>query len=316
MQHPAWSPVSRRVGQTGMAVYPLALDGSVFGWASDVSESREMLDRFTEFGGNVISTADHYAGGRSETMIGSWLRSTRQRSRLVIATKVGRHPEALGLSAASIRHAVDGSLDRLGTDYIDLLSFDGDDPDVPLEESLTTAAELTATGKVSHLSVAGFSGERLREAISIAQRLELPGISTVIVEYNLIEREPYESEIAPVAFSQDLGVLARLPLANGYLRGDFRTRHDRPSSPLFAGALRYVGRRGAHVLAALDEISAETGDQVGQIALAWVLAQPHISAPIVRVPDARALLDLVPAMDIVLEPEHLERLDRVSRGRH
>ena len=308
----AWTPVSRRIGNTGMAVYPLALDGSVFGWAADTAATAEAIDLFVGVGGNLISTADHYAGGRSEVMIGSWLRRSQARDHLVIATKVGKHPDALGLSAAAIGRAVDASLERLGTEYIDLLSFDGDDPSVPLEESLTAVAELIARGKVHHLSAAGWSGERLRDAVRVAHRLELAGITTVLTEYNLLEREPYESDIAPVAFAQDLGVLARMPLAYGYLLGELRSRADRPKSPMFAAATQYIGRRGNRVLAVLDDLAWETGATVGQLALAWLLAKPSVSAPVVRVKDARTLLDLIPAVDLDLTCEQIERLDRAS----
>jgi aryl-alcohol dehydrogenase-like predicted oxidoreductase len=308
----AWTPVSRRIGNTGMAVYPLALDGSVFGWAADTAATAEAIDLFVGVGGNLISTADHYAGGRSEVMIGSWLRRSQQRDHLVIATKVGKHPDAMGLAAGAIRRAVEASLERLNTEYIDLLSFDGEDPTVPLEESLSAVAELIAVGKVHHLSASGWSGERLREANRVAHRLEFDGITTVLSEYNLLEREPYESDIAPVAFAQDLGVLARMPLAYGYLLGEFRTRADRPSSPIFAPALKYIGRRGNRVLAALDDIAWETGASVGQLALAWLLAKPLVSAPVVRVKDAQTLLELLPAVDVDLTCEQMERLDRAG----
>lgn len=312
MSQVSWTPVSRRIGNTGMAVYPLALDGSVFGWSADAASTAEAIDLFVGVGGNLISTADHYAGGRSEVMIGSWVRRSQQRDHLVLATKVGKHPDALGLRADTIRRAVEASLERLSTGYVDLLSFDGDDPEVPIEESLTAVAELIAAGKVHHLSAANWSGDRLREAIAVGRRLEMAGITTVIAEYNLLERELYESEIAPVAFAQDLGVLARLPLAYGYLLGELRSRADRPTSPMFAAALKYVGRRGSRVLAVLDDIAWETGASVGQIALAWLLAKPLVSAPVIRVQDASTLVDLLPAVDLVLTSEQIERLDRVS----
>ncbi len=292
-----------------MAVYPIALDGSVFGWASDAKATSSTLDLFYAAGGDLISTADHYAGGRSEIMIGSWLARHASRERLVVATKVGKHPDAHGLSRASIRRAVDASLERLGTDWVDLLGLDHEDPTVPIEETLTAAHELVLAGKVGHVSASGFSGDGLREAIRVARRLEIPGITTLLPEYNLLEREPYEREIAPIALSQDLGVLPRTPLASGFLRGDFRSRHDKPASPIFAGALKYVNRRGAAVLAVLDGISEEVGQHVGRIALAWLLSKPNVAAPVVRVPTARQLADLMPAANITLTPEQLARLD-------
>lgn len=312
MTQVAWGPMSRRIGNTGMAVYPIALDGSVFGWAADQSAAVDILQSFADVGGNVISTADHYAGGRSEIMIGYWLERHDHRGNLVIATKIGRHPDAPGLSGAAVRRAVDASLERLGCGYVDLLSFDGDDPSVDVEETLTAAAELVAAGKVLHLSASGWSPARLREAIATARRLQIGGIEAVFTEYNLLERKHFEQDIAPIAFSQDLGVLARIPLANGYLRGDFRSRSDRPVSPLFSGALRYVGRRGNRVLAVLDGLAAETGRHVGQVALAWLLARPMVTAPVVRVKDAQSLLDLLPAVDLVLTGEQLERLNDVT----
>ncbi|HEV7624643.1 MAG TPA: aldo/keto reductase [Amnibacterium sp.] len=295
-----------------MAVYPIALDGSVFGWASDAKATSSTLDLFYAAGGDLISTADHYAGGRSEIMIGSWLARHASRERLVVATKVGKHPDAHGLSRASIHRAVDASLERLGTEWVDLLGLDHEDPDVPIEETLTAAHELVLAGKVGHVSASGFSADGLREAIRVARRLEIPGITTLLPEYNLLEREPYEREIAPIALSQDLGVLPRMPLASGFLRGDFRSRHDKPASPIFAGALKYVNRRGGAVLAVLDEISEEVGQHVGRIALAWLLSKPNVAAPVVRVPTARQLADLMPAANIALTPDQLARLDDIT----
>lgn len=312
MTNPTVGPVSRRVGSTGMAVYPVALDGSVFGWATDAKATAEQLDLFYAAGGDLISTADHYAGGRSEIMIGSWLARHRHRDRLVIATKVGRHPDALGLSPRSIRRGVDASLERLRVDRIDILSFDGEDPAVPIEQSLTAATELVAAGKVGHIGAAGFGPEALRSAVKAARRLEVPGIVVVLPEYNLLERRRYEEDIAPIAVAADLGVLARVPLANGYLRGDFRSRHDKPASAMFQGALKYVNRRGAAVLGVLDDIAAEVGQHVGRVALAWLLAKPMIAAPVVRVPDARALADLLPGAALVLTADQLARLDAVT----
>ncbi len=305
-------PVSRRVGSTGMAVYPVALDGSVFGWATDAKATAEQLDLFYAAGGDLISTAAHYAGGRSEIMIGSWLARHRQRDRLVIATKVGRHPDALGLSAKSIRRGVEASLERLRLDRIDVLSLDGEDPAVPVEETLTAVSELQAAGTIGHVGAAGFGPTALRETVRAARRLEVPGVVVVLPDYNLLERRVYEQGIAPIAVAADLGVLARTPLADGYLHGDFRSRHDRPASPMFAGALQHVGRRGAAVLSALDAIAAEVGQHVGRGALAWVLSQPLVAAPVVRVPDARALADLLPGASLTLTEAQLSRLDAVS----
>ncbi|MBW4040518.1 MAG: aldo/keto reductase [Acidobacteria bacterium] len=312
MASPLSGPISRRVGRTGMAVYPLALDGSVFGWATDAKETADVLDLFYAAGGDLISTAAHYAGGRSEIMIGSWLARHPNRDRLVIATKVGKHPDALGLTAKSIRRGVDASLERLRLDRIDLLGLDGEDPGTPIEATLTAAAELIAAGKVGHISAADFGPVALREAVKTARRLEIPGIEVLLPEYNLLERRQYEQEVAPIAVAADLGVLPRTPLANGYLRGDFRSRHDKPASPIFQGALKYVNRRGAAVLSVLDDIADECGQHVGRVALSWLLSRPHVAAPIIRVPGARALADLLPGVSLELTADQIARLERVT----
>lgn len=295
-----------------MAVYPIALDASVFGWATDAKETADVLDLFYAAGGDLISTAAHYAGGRSEVMIGSWLSRHSQRERLVIATKVGRHPDALGLSPKSIRRGVDQSLERLQLDRIDLLGLDGEDPSTPIEATLTAATQLIADGKVGHISASGWTPQALREAVKIARRLEIPGIMVIMPEYSLLERQYYEQELVPIAVAADFGVLARMPLAGGYLRGDFRSRHDKPASPMFQDALKYVNRRGAAVLAVLDEIAGEVGQHVGRVALAWLLTKPMLAAPVVRVPSARALADLLPAAALLLSPDQIARLDRVT----
>ena len=312
MASPLSGPISRRVGRTGMAVYPIALDGSVFGWATDAKETADELDLFYAAGGDLISTAAHYAGGRSEIMIGSWLARHPNRDRLVIATKVGKHPDALGLTAKSIRRGVDASLERLRLDRIDLLGLDGEDPSTPIEATLTAAAELIAAGKVGHISAADFGPEALREAVKTASRLEIPGIEVILPEYNLLERRQYEQELAPIAVAADLGVLVRTPIANGYLRGDFRSRHDKPASPIFQGALKYVNRRGAAVLSGARRHRLGVGQHVGRVALAWLLTRPNVAAPVVRVPSARALADLLPGASLELSRRPDDRLDRVT----
>lgn len=312
MASPLSGPISRRVGQTGMAVYPIALDGSVFGWATDAKETADVLDLFYAAGGDLISTAAHYAGGRSEIMIGSWLARHPNRERLVVATKVGRHPDARGLTTKSIRRGVDASLERLQLERIDLLGLDGEDPSTPIEESLTAVTELVAAGKVGHITASGFGPEALREAVKVARRLEIPGVVVILPEYNLLERKEYERDLAPIALAADLGVLARTPLASGYLRGDFRSRHDKPASPIFQGALKYVNRRGAAVLSVLDDVARESGQHVGRVALAWLLTRPNVVAPVVRVPSARALADLLPGAALELSADQIARLDRVT----
>jgi len=306
------NPVTRQIGTTGVSVFPYAIDGSVFGWAAGYEATIEVLDAFHAAGGNLISTADHYAGGRSEVMIGSWLHRHHQRDRLVVATKIGRHPDAPGLSAQSIRWAVDACLERLRTPYIDVLSFDGADPDTPMEESLTAIAELMAAGKVRHLGFSGHPASQIVEALRVSARLGLPGPEALLAEYNLVERADYEKNLAPIAHEHGLGVLARLPLASGYLRGDFRTKDDRPTTSMFAGALKYVVRRGNKVLSALEAVSHEVDENIGRVALAWLLHRPDIAAVIVRAADGAALMDLLPSIELRLERHHIAALEKAS----
>ena len=303
----AQNPLSRRVGNTGMAVHPVAVNGSIFGWSADPTAAAQVLDAFVGAGGNLISTADHYAGGRSESMIGAWLQRHDARDALVIATKVGRHPDSPGLSASAIRRSVAASRSRLGVDTIDLLSFEGEDPAVPIEESMTAAAELIREGAVRHIAACGFTGPRLREAVRVARRLELPGVSTILCEYNLLDREPFETELAPVALANDLGVLVMRPLAGGYLRGDGTT-----SGTARAGEqVHRYGRRGDRMLTALRDIAWDFGSTPARVALAWILARAVVAAPIIDVRDGRELLDLLPAVDLVLTDEQLRDLDEV-----
>lgn len=302
----------REVGDTGVVVSPIGLDGAVFGWASGIDETIAVLDLYQARGGNFISTADHYAGGRSEIMIGSWLQTVRDRGSVVLATKVGRHPDAAGLSRRSILRAVENSLSRLGTDYVDFLSFDGEDAAVPLEESLETANELIRQGKVRFLSASDFSAERITEVAELSAEADVDGFRAIFVEYNLMRRATYEDELQPLASAMGRGALAKLPLAGGYLGGEFRTRDDVPHSVLFEGAMEHIGRHGTRVLEALDQIAGELGQTPTRVALAWVLLKPGIAAAILRAKDADQLAHTLGATDVRLARHHMALLDKVS----
>ncbi|MBF4463555.1 MULTISPECIES: aldo/keto reductase [unclassified Rathayibacter] len=308
---PVLAPAARLLGCTGVPVHPLALDGSVFGWAAGIDDTTELLDAFTRLGGTLISTADHYATGRSEYMIGRWFEASGRREEMLLATKVGRHPDAFGLAPEDVRVAIEGSLERLGT-RIDLLSFDSEDPEIPIAESLAAAAPFVADGSVRALGAAHFSAAALVEAQEAALSLGLPGFSAVVAEYNLMERKDYEAEVAPEVVRQGLGTLARLPLASGYLTGSMRHRSDEPASVLFEAGLDYVGRHGNRVLAALDEIAQAHGTEPGVVALAWVLSHQEVSAAIVRARDAAELETLFAAGALPLTRSEIAQLDRAS----
>jgi aryl-alcohol dehydrogenase-like predicted oxidoreductase len=294
------------------ARFRLAIDGNVFGWASGVSATAEALDAFHAAGGRLISTADHYAGGRSEIMIGNWVRTRKARSRVFLATKIGRHPDAPGLSAASIVAATEASLERFQTDHLDLLSFDGDHPQTPLQESLAAAAELIQSGKVRALAASSYSGARLVQARQVSDEHGLPRFRAVFSPYSLMTRRPVENDLLPAVSSLNIGIFARLPLANGFLTGDYRSHSDVPSSIMFSDAGMHIGRQGFKVLKALEQVAVEQNSSLGACALAWVRSKPNIIAPVVRAASAEQVAQLVASVDLVLEPHQLVALDRAS----
>ena len=307
---PAIGP--REVGGTGVYVSPIGIDGAVFGWAAGIDETTRVLDTYSAAGGNLVSTADHYAGGRSEVMIGHWLRTVRDRGSLVIETRVGRHPDAAGLNRRRMLRAVENSLTRLGTDYVDFLSFDTEDPETPIEESLETGARLIAEGKVRFLSASRFSAKLIRRVAEIAADAEGPAFRAILIEYNLMDRTTYEQEFQSLSVELGRAAFARIPLANGYLSGGFRSRDDVPKSLLFEGAARHIGRRGERVLDALESVAKDLGETPRTIALAWVLLKPGVVAAIHRAGDADEVAAAMGATRVRLERHHLAQLDRAS----
>jgi aryl-alcohol dehydrogenase-like predicted oxidoreductase len=280
----------RPISGTDIRVFPVGFDGSVLGWVTGPDRAREVLGRFGELGGDLISTADHYAAGRSEIMIGEWLRTVSRES-VTVATKVGRHPDHPGLTRSAIRVSVTESLERLKTDYIDVLSFDGELLPADPRESLDAVAELISDGHVRHLSVAHFSAARLRELQEFAVTAGLPPIRTALAEYNLMHRTEFENELVPAARELGVSLIARLPLASGFLSGEVRSKTDLPANPLFDGALKHVGRKGFRVLDVLSEIAALRGSSLASVALAWLLGRTGVTAAIVRIHDLDSLSD-------------------------
>ncbi|MDQ1552062.1 MAG: hypothetical protein QOD50_1484 [Actinomycetota bacterium] len=311
-ESPAPAVGPRDVGGTGVVVSPIGLDGAVFGWAAGIDETARVLDTYAAAGGNLVSTADHYAGGRSEVMIGTWLRTLSDRGAVILETRIGRHPDAAGLSKHKMLRALENSLTRLGTDYIDFLSFDGEDDGTPIEESLETGFRLIAEGKVRFLSASGFSPTTIRRVAEIAEEAAGPAFRAILIEYNLMERTAYETEFQDIAVEMRRGALARLPLANGYLTGQFRSRDDVPHSVMFDGATRHIGRRGERVLAALESVSKDLDETPTTVALAWVLLKPGIAAAILRAADADQLQRALGATNVRLERHHVALLDKAS----
>jgi aryl-alcohol dehydrogenase-like predicted oxidoreductase len=302
----------RDVGGTGIIVSPIGIDGAVFGWAAGIDETTRVLDTFAGLGGNLISTADHYAGGRSEIMIGAWLRTVSDRGSVVVETRVGRHPDAAGLSNRKMLRAVENSLSRLGTDYVDFLSFDTEDDQTPIEESLETGARLIAEGKVRFLSASRFSAATIRRVADIADEANGPAFRAILVEYNLMDRAAYERDFQALSVELGRGALARLPLASGYLSGQFRPRDETPRSVLFDDAVKHTGRRGERILAALETVSRELGETQTTVALAWVLLKPGIAAAILRASDADQVQRALGATRVRLERHQVALLDKAS----
>lgn len=308
---PITVPMRAGLGETGLTTHPLALGGSTFGWTLGADEAFAVLDRFAGTGGDLIDTADSYAAGRSESMIGSWMASRRTRDRMRIMTKVGRHPDHRGLSPLDIRLAVDDSLQRLRTDRIDVLFFHGDDPAVPLEESLGAVGTLVAAGKVRSVGASDFSPERLIEARVLAAN-GLPRFELLTTRYNLMERRPFEGPTEVVARAQGLGVLPYFALANGFLGGQVRRRSEARHDARGARLAHHLGRRGHRVLAALDEIAFAHGVAPATVALAWLLARPTVVAPVASATRPEQVEALLAAASVDLHRSDLVDLDRVS----
>jgi aryl-alcohol dehydrogenase-like predicted oxidoreductase len=302
----------REIGRTGVIVSPIGLDGATFGWAAGIDDTSRVLDTYAASGGNLVCTADHYAGGRSEVMIGAWLRTVPDRGKIILETRVGRHPDAAGLGKRSMLRAVENSLTRFGTDYIDFLSFDGEDPKVPIEESLETGLRLISEGKVRFLSAARFTAPTIRRAADLAEESGGPAFRALLVEYNLMQRTAYERDFQPLATAMGRGALARLPLASGYLTGRLRVRDEFPNKVMYDEASRHAGRRGDRVLDALRTVGKELGVSQTRVALAWVLLKPGIAAAVLRAKDAAQVEEAFDATRVRLERNQMTLLDKAS----
>lgn len=299
------------IGDSGIDVHPLALGGSTFGWTLSTEQAFDVLDRFAGIGGSLIDTADSYAAGRSESIIGKWMSSRGTRDRVAVATKVGHHPDHRGLSPVDIAAAVDDSLLRLGIERIDLLYFHGDDAAVPLEESLGAVDALISAGKVRAIGAADFAPERLIEARVLAAN-GLPRFQALTTKYNLMERRAFEGAPELVAHAQGLAVLPYFGLANGFLGGQVRRRADVRHDARGERQARYLGRRGHRVLAAIDQVAFAHGVQPATIALAWLLAKPTVVAPVVSASRPEQVDALVAAASVELQRSEIVELDRAS----
>ncbi|MCX4639109.1 aldo/keto reductase [Streptomyces sp. RPA4-5] len=302
-----------------LSVSPLSLGGNVFGWTADEATSFAVLDAYVAGGGNFIDTADAYShwvpgnkGGESETVIGNWLASRGNRSEVVIATKVGALPGYKGLSPATIKSAVDASLTRLRTDYIDLYYTHYDDESVEVPEFLTALDDLVRAGKVREIAASNISAQRLEESLACSAREGLARYVALQPHYNLVSRDTYEGELAEVAARHDLAAVPYYALASGFLTGKYRpgTHVDSARS---GGAAKYVDTdRGRRVLQALDTVAAAHGAELATVALAWLAGRPTVAAPIASARTVSQLPALLAVGDVALTEDELKLLDEAS----
>jgi len=298
----------RRIGSTDLEVFPLCLGGNVFGWTCDEAESFAVLDAYAAAGGNIIDTADTYSswiaghsGGESETIIGNWMRSRGNRSRTIVATKVGYLPALKGLAPATIRAAVDGSLTRLGTDYIDLYYAHFDDRETPLDDTLRAFDDAVRAGKVRYIAASNYTAPRLSEALAISRREGLASYVALQPNYNLVHRGDYEGALRDACVSAGLSCLPYFALASGFLTGKYRRGTVESARTEMVG--KYKTPEGERVLDALERVAQAHGTTMSAVALAWLCADETIAAPIASARTPAQLGDLLPSVDLRLTPD-------------
>jgi len=311
----------RKLGGSGIEISPLVFGGNVLGWTADEPTSFKLLSAFFAAGFNAIDTADTYSrwaqghsGGESETIIGKWMKQQGNRDKVIVATKVGMEmgPGRKGLSRDYILRSAEDSLRRLQTDYIDLYQSHTDDQSVPFEETLGAYAELIKQGKVRAIGASNHSAKRLAEALAVSRKTGLPRYESLQPKYSLIERADFEAELEPLCLKEGIGVINYFPLAAGFLTGKYRSEADLAKSPRGQGVKKYLNERGFKILKALDQIAAAYKVKPAAVALAWLLAHPSITAPIVSATSLEQLQELTPAATLKLDASSIRALDEAS----
>lgn len=309
----------KTVGKSDLRVSPIAFGGNVFGWTLDEKQSFRVLDAFVDAGFNFIDTADTYStwvpgnrGGESETIIGNWLKQHGRRDSLVIATKLGGDMGngKKGLSAKYVHEAVDASLKRLKTDYIDLYQSHYDDLDTPVSETMDAFNTLIKAGKIRHIGASNFTADRIAESNRYARENGLAAYVSLQPLYNLYDRQKFETEYLPLVKAEDLAVISYYALASGFLSGKYRSAADADKSPRGGGVVKqYLNERGTTILRALDDVAAEHHVPLAQVAIAWQLHKPFITAPIVSATSEHQLADIIGAASLKLTQDQLALLD-------
>ena len=311
----------RPLGRSGLLVSPLAFGGNVFGWTVDEAASFKLLDAWLDAGFNFVDTADVYSawvpghtGGESETIIGKWLKHSGKRNRVVLATKVGKPmgEGKVGLAPKYIREAVEASLKRLQTDYIDLYQSHDDDAGTPLEESLGAFDDLIKEGKVRAIGASNYSAPRLTEALDVSERLGIARYESLQPLYNLYDRAAYEEKLEPVCVRHGLSVLSYFSLARGFLTGKYRSEADLAKSPRGGGIKQYLNERGMRILDALAAVAKRHQSTPARVALAWVMARPSITSAIASASTLAQFEDLSAATQLRLDAAAIEELNRAS----
>ncbi|HEY1996641.1 aldo/keto reductase [Paraburkholderia sp.] len=309
----------RKIGTSDLQVAPLVFGGNVFGWTADERTSFSILDAFVEHGLNFIDTADVYSawvdghqGGESETIIGKWFKQSGKREKIVLATKVGMLSTRAGLSAANIQAAVDDSLRRLQTDYIDVYFSHLDDEKTQFDETLGAYQKLIKAGKVRVIGASNYSGARLQAAMAIAKDEDLPAYQIVQPEYNLYDRAGYENDIEPVVTANGLAVVTYFSLASGFLSGKYRSKEDTTNAARGSRVEKYLNPRGFRIIDALVDVAKRNHTTPAAVALAWVIARPGVTAPIASATSVEQLESLAAATRLTLSAEDLKTLDVAS----
>ncbi len=312
----------RLLGRTDLEIAPLVLGGNVFGWTADEKTSFDLLDRFVDGGLNAIDTANVYSrwapgnkGGESETIIGKWMKARGNRDKVVVITKVGADmgQGKRDLSAGYIERAVEDSLKRLQTDSIDLYLSHWPDPTVPYEETLGAYQTLLAKGKVRHIGCSNLDAGQLRAALDVAKLRNLPRYEVLQPEYNLYDRASYDGPLRDLCVAEGLGVITYFSLAKGFLSGKYRSKADLGKSAARGEDVEaYLNKRGMRILAALDAVAGRYAAKPAEVALAWIIARPGVTAPIASATTPEQMASLVRAASLGLTQADVEELDKAS----
>lgn len=309
----------RKLGNIDIA--PLVFGGNVCGWTVDEKGSFALLDAFLDAGFNCVDTADVYSkwkpgntGGESEAIIGKWFKARGNRSKVVLATKCGIEmaPDKKGLSKAYIMRAVEDSLKRLQTDYIDLYQSHRDDPDTPVNETMEAHAALVKSGKVRVVGASNYSAERLKASLEASRKAGIPRYETLQPHYNLCDRTEFEGALQDLCVAEGIGVIPYYSLASGFLTGKYRSEADLAGKARAGGVKKYVNARGFGILKALDGVASKHGATLAQTALAWLLAQPAIAAPIASATTTAQLAEILKAPAVKLDADDVAALNKAS----